>query len=154
VPGSSPAPEELASPKDATSFAEDARSPEAPPDERPVSALAFAVALVAGSALVDGPALASGPSLADGPVAVVAASLSIPRAEAIQDALLPGGMVVFETYTRAQMEFAHGPHNPAFLLETGELRNAFPSLDLVFYRELRAGQGIASLVAQKPGNTK
>ena len=72
----------------------------------------------------------------------------------IQDALLPGGMLVFETYTRAQLEFAQGPHNPAFLLQTGELRNAFPSLDLVFYRELRAGQGIASLVAQKPGNRK
>ncbi len=72
----------------------------------------------------------------------------------IEDALLPGGMLVFETYTRAQMEFAHGPHNPAFLLETGELRTAFPSLDPVFYRELRAGQGIASLVAQKPGHTK
>ena len=72
----------------------------------------------------------------------------------IEAALLPGGMLVFETYTRAQMEFAHGPRNPAFLLETGELRNAFPSLNLVFYRELRAGQGIATLVAQKPGNTK
>jgi tellurite methyltransferase len=72
----------------------------------------------------------------------------------IEDALLPGGMLVFETYTRAQMEFAHGPRNPAFLLETGELRSAFPSLDLVFYRELRAGQGIATLVAQKPSNTK
>ena len=72
----------------------------------------------------------------------------------MEDALLPGGMLVFETYTQAQLEFAHGPHNPAFLLETGELRNAFPSLELVFYRELRAGQGIASLVAQKPGNRK
>jgi len=71
----------------------------------------------------------------------------------IEDALLPGGMLVFETYTRAQLEFAHGPHNPAFLLETGELRNAFPSLDLVFYRELRAGQGIATLLAQKPHKT-
>ena len=72
----------------------------------------------------------------------------------IEDALLPGGMLVFETYTRAQMEFAQGPHNPAFLLKTGELRTAFPSLDLVFYRELRAGQGIATLVAQRPCNTK
>jgi tellurite methyltransferase len=72
----------------------------------------------------------------------------------IEDALLPGGMLVFETYTRAQMEFAQGPRNPAFLLKTGELRTAFPSLDLVFCRELRAGQGIATLVAQKPGNTK
>ena len=72
----------------------------------------------------------------------------------MEDALLRGGILVFETYTRAQLEFAQGPHNPAFLLETGELRTAFPSLDLVFYRELRAGQGIASLVAQKPSHTK
>lgn len=71
----------------------------------------------------------------------------------IEGALLPGGMLVFETYTRAQLEFAHGPHNPAFLLKIGELRNAFPSLNLLFYRELRAGQGIATLVARKPTKT-
>lgn len=72
----------------------------------------------------------------------------------IERALTPGGMLVFETYTLAQMEFAHGPHNPAFLLETGELHSAFPSLELVFYRELHAGQGIATLVARKPGKTE
>jgi hypothetical protein len=59
-------------------------------------------------------------------------------------------MLVFETHTLAQLEFADGPRNPAFLLETGELRDAFPLLELVFYRELRAGQGIATLLAQKP----
>jgi hypothetical protein len=30
------------------------------------------------------------------------------------------------------------------------LRTAFPGLHVLFYRELNAGQGIASLVAQKP----
>jgi len=68
----------------------------------------------------------------------------------IERALFPGGMLVYETYTLAQLEFAGGPRNPAFLLETGELRDAFPLLELVFYRELRAGQGIATLLAQKP----
>lgn len=67
----------------------------------------------------------------------------------IERALLPGGLLVFETYTRAQLDFAGGPRNPAFLLESGELRTAFPSLELLFYRELRAGQGIATLLAQK-----
>jgi len=43
-----------------------------------------------------------------------------------------------------------GPRNPEHLLEVGELRTAFPGLEIVFYRELRAGQGIASLVARKP----
>jgi tellurite methyltransferase len=66
-------------------------------------------------------------------------------------ALRPSGVLLFETFTRAQLEFAWGPRNPAYLLETGELRVAFPELSVVFYRELRAGQGIASLVARKQG---
>jgi hypothetical protein len=34
-------------------------------------------------------------------------------------------------------------------LELGELRTAFPGLRSLFYRELRAEKGIASLIAQK-----
>ncbi|HET8923799.1 MAG TPA: class I SAM-dependent methyltransferase [Candidatus Acidoferrum sp.] len=67
-------------------------------------------------------------------------------------ALRSGGALLFETFTRAQLEFGGGPRNPAYLLEVGELREAFPELRVLFYRELRAGQGIASLLAQKPGN--
>jgi tellurite methyltransferase len=72
----------------------------------------------------------------------------------IEQALAPGGMLLFETYTCEQLEFAGGPKNPEYLLRTGELRQAFPSLRLVFYRELRAGKGIASLIAQKPLESK
>jgi tellurite methyltransferase len=68
----------------------------------------------------------------------------------MERALAPGGMLLFETHTRAQLEFAGGPRNPMFLLDPGELRMAFPSLRLLFYRELRAGKGIASLIAQRP----
>ena len=64
-------------------------------------------------------------------------------------ALRPDGVLLMETFTRAQLEFPGGPRNPAYLLETGELREAFPELSVLFYRELRAGQGIASLVAKK-----
>ncbi|HMI51393.1 MAG TPA: class I SAM-dependent methyltransferase [Candidatus Saccharimonadales bacterium] len=71
----------------------------------------------------------------------------------IQKTLKPGGILVFETFTRAQLELEGGPKNPAYLLETGELRTAFPALGTVFYRELRAEQAIASLVAQKPRRT-
>jgi SAM-dependent methyltransferase len=67
-------------------------------------------------------------------------------------ALRPGGVLLFETYTHAQLEFAGGPRNPSYLLETGELREGFPELCVLFYRELRAGQGIASLVAKKRSN--
>jgi SAM-dependent methyltransferase len=68
----------------------------------------------------------------------------------IERALIPGGVLLFETYTVAQLEFAGGPRNPKYLLETGELRTAFPALRNLFYRELRAGKGIASLIARKP----
>src|SRR6266850_4147027 len=64
-------------------------------------------------------------------------------------ALRPYGFLLFESYPRAHLEFAGGPRNPAYLLETGELRQAFPELGVLFYRELRAGQGIASVVAKK-----
>lgn len=63
--------------------------------------------------------------------------------------LRAGGMLLMETLTKAQLQFEGGPRNPAYLLESGELRNAFPELETVFYRELRAGQGIASLLARK-----
>jgi SAM-dependent methyltransferase len=64
--------------------------------------------------------------------------------------LLPGGMLLVETFTLAQLDFAGGPRNPNYLLERGELRTAFPGLRPLFYRELRAGKGIASLIARKP----
>jgi tellurite methyltransferase len=65
-------------------------------------------------------------------------------------ALRAGGLLLFETFTRAQLQYSDGPRNPAYLLEPGELRAAFPELRVLFYRELSAGRGIASLVAQKP----
>ena len=65
-------------------------------------------------------------------------------------ALRPNGVLLMETFTRAQLEFAGGPRNPAYLLEPGELREAFPELRVLFYRELRAEQGIASLLARRP----
>jgi SAM-dependent methyltransferase len=67
----------------------------------------------------------------------------------IENALVPGGVLLFETYTVAQLDFADGPRNRNYLLELGELRAAFPSLRSLFYRELRAEKGIASLIAQK-----
>jgi tellurite methyltransferase len=69
-------------------------------------------------------------------------------------ALRPDGVLLFETFTSAQMEFDGGPRNAAFLLGAGELRGAFPELSVLFYRELRAGQGIATLLAKKPGEKR
>jgi len=70
----------------------------------------------------------------------------------IERALCTGGMLLVETYTQAQLDFPGGPRNPGYLLQVGELRTAFPGLTVLFYRELRAGQGIASLLARKSGD--
>jgi tellurite methyltransferase len=67
----------------------------------------------------------------------------------MERALRRGGMLVFETFTSAHLEFGGGPRNPEFLLDLHELRNGFPGLRTIFYRELRAGKGIASLLAQR-----
>ncbi len=68
---------------------------------------------------------------------------------AIERALRPGSMLVYETFTLEQLAFLHGPHNPEYLLWPGELRGAFPGLQTLFYREFCAGKGMASLVARK-----
>lgn len=69
---------------------------------------------------------------------------------AMARALVPGGWLIYETYTREQLRFASGPRNPAYLLEPGELRQAFPGLAIRLYRETAEEKAIASLVAEKP----
>jgi SAM-dependent methyltransferase len=75
--------------------------------------------------------------------------LQRPLFSQIEAALRPGGEVLVETYTRAQLQFGSGPKSPDYLLEPGELRSAFPRLQTVFYRELTAGKGIASILARR-----
>lgn len=70
-------------------------------------------------------------------------------------ALRPGGVLVFETFLTEQARYGP-PHNPAHLLEPGELPARFASLlDVVDYREGRAQRNgktvhIASLLARRP----
>lgn len=89
--------------------------------------------------------------LAEAAFAVVVCVQYLQRSlfEQMERALRPGGVLLFETFTRAQLNYSGGPRNPEYLLEPEELRTAFPQLDVLFYRELNAGQGIASLAARK-----
>lgn len=65
------------------------------------------------------------------------------------DALAPGGLLVYKTYTTLQRRFGAGPASPEHLLEPGELRQAFPALSLLYYRETVRERGVAELVARK-----
>jgi len=69
---------------------------------------------------------------------------------AMERALGPAGVLVYETYTVDQLDYREGPRNQEFLLERGELRQAFPSLDTLFCAESNSGKGIASLLARRP----
>ena len=68
---------------------------------------------------------------------------------ALRDALRPGGVLVYETFTRAQA--ARGkPTNPAFPLERGELRDLVAPLDIVAAREGDfEGKMLAGVIARR-----
>lgn len=75
---------------------------------------------------------------------------------AISEALKPGGLLLYQTFTRHKLT-ATGPSNPEFLLEPAELLQLFSELRPVVYREETdlgdIHQGLrdqAYLVARKP----
>jgi 2-polyprenyl-3-methyl-5-hydroxy-6-metoxy-1,4-benzoquinol methylase len=68
----------------------------------------------------------------------------------IINTLKPGGMVIYETYTREQAQYGH-PTNPNYLLCPNELLEAFRDLRIRAYRDvIVAGpKAIASLIGEK-----
>jgi SAM-dependent methyltransferase len=80
---------------------------------------------------------------------VVVHYLHRPLFPSIVAALRPGGVLVYETFTRAQA--ARGkPTNPAFLLEPGELQRLVQPLEILASREGDfEGRMVASVVAAR-----
>ena len=94
---------------------------------------------------------------------------------ALKSTVVPGGFVVYETFTCRQLQHDTGPRSPAHLLEFGELRHRFvharsgwklsgridspieanidsslgPRFDIVFYEECDAPEAVARLVARR-----
>jgi tellurite methyltransferase len=67
---------------------------------------------------------------------------------AIERALRPGGVLVFETFTLDQLSFDRGPRNPQHLLQPGELHDAFPGLVHIFSREWKSSSAASSAALQ------
>ena len=61
--------------------------------------------------------------------------LSRPLAPWIVERLAPGGLLLYETFTRSQQSLGWGPRRDAFLLAPGELRALFPTLEELVYEE-------------------
>lgn len=80
---------------------------------------------------------------------IVFSYLHRPLIPAIVEAVAPGGVLIYETFTRAQA--ARGrPRNPAFLLKEGELPALVQPLRVVRAREGEFdGKCVASLVAMR-----
>ncbi len=68
---------------------------------------------------------------------------------ALRESLVPGGVILYETFTEAQRALRRGPTSPEHLLKPGELRNQFAALDIVFYEEVAAPEALARLVARR-----
>ena len=80
-------------------------------------------------------------------VVVVVHYLHRPLFPALIASLRPGGVLVYETFSRAQA-LRGKPTNPAFLLEPGELRRLVAPLDVLFEREGDfEGKMLASVIA-------
>jgi len=58
-----------------------------------------------------------------------------PLAAAIVEALAPGGLLLYETFTVAQRALGTGPRRADFLLEPGELAALFSGLEPIEYAE-------------------
>ena len=78
-----------------------------------------------------------------------------PLAQALQASLRPGGLLLYETFTRSQRDLGHGPRNPDFLLDPGELPELFSRLRIEHHWEgVSAGPppaALARLAARRPG---
>jgi tellurite methyltransferase len=69
----------------------------------------------------------------------------------IQEALRPGGLLIYETFTTAHLARPSSRmKNPAFALERGELPRLFPQFEVVSYAECSlADRDVARLVCKK-----
>lgn len=68
------------------------------------------------------------------------------------DAVVPGGLVVYETFTVGNRRFGR-PHNPDFLLLPGELKDLFKAWEIIFHSEgtlHNPDRAMARIVARKP----
>jgi tellurite methyltransferase len=73
---------------------------------------------------------------------------------ALRAAVVPGGVVVYETFTIHQRALGRPPTSPDHLLEPGELRQHFDGFEVECYEEVLAPDATARLVARSRSSSK
>ena len=69
--------------------------------------------------------------------------------ESLAGAIVPGGAVIYETFTVNQRALGTGPTSPDHLLGVGELHERFRDFDVLFYEEVLTPEAVARIVARK-----
>src|SRR5947199_274038 len=69
-------------------------------------------------------------------------------------AVVPGGVVLYETFTTLQRALGTGPTSPDHLLEPGELRARFDGWSVLAYEETRYPEAVARIATRRPGIIK
>jgi tellurite methyltransferase len=82
-------------------------------------------------------------------VVVVARYLQRDLFPALQGAVVPGGVALYETFTTAQRALGTGPTSPDHLLEPGELVGLFDRFDVLFYEEVAGPEAVARISARR-----
>jgi tellurite methyltransferase len=82
-------------------------------------------------------------------VAVVARYLQRDLFPALGAAVAPGGTILYETFTTAQLRFGTGPRSPDHLLTPGELRRRFEGFEILFYEEVDGPDAVARIAARR-----
>ena len=75
-----------------------------------------------------------------------------PLFPALLNAVMPGGLLIYETFTMENRRFRR-PHNPDFLLQPGELKAWFKGWELIHYFEgveHNPERAVARIVTRKP----
>jgi SAM-dependent methyltransferase len=67
----------------------------------------------------------------------------------LKDALVPGGVLVYETFTEAQRAHKRGPTSPDHLLQRGELRRYFEDFEILLSEEVDEPEAVARIVVRR-----
>ena len=75
-----------------------------------------------------------------------------PLMPALLESIIPGGLIIYETFTIDNRQFGR-PNNKDFLLQSGELKNYFNNWEILHYFEgilSNPDRAIAQIVCRKP----
>jgi hypothetical protein len=69
---------------------------------------------------------------------------------ALREAVVPGGVVLYETFVAVPRAHGRGPTSPDHLLKPGELMRLFDGFDVLAYVEALQPDAVASIAARRP----